>query len=290
MKNDIQIGDNNLFKTRLISGIVLIAIALVVLWIGGPLTGVVVMALSLVGVFELCRVYEIEKRSPAVLAYVWTVIYYAMLIFRNVEIRGFQIGKLTLPLMITYLLAILAVYVFRFPKYHDREIMAAFMSFFYVSVMLSYIYKIRVMDNGGYFVVLIFLCSWGNDTLAYCFGVLFGKHKMSPHLSPKKSVEGLIGGILGAGLLGLLYGLFLQYFIHIDITMDYLFIVLFIICALGAFPAVIGDLAASAIKRNYDIKDYGTLIPGHGGILDRFDSVIFIAPIIYYFLIYTVGA
>ncbi len=278
-----------MFKTRLISGSVLIAIALVVLGVGGPLTGLVVMALSLVGVYELCRVYEIEKRSPAVLAYVWTVIYYAMLILGEFEIRGFKIGKLTMPLMITYLLAILAVYVFRFPKYHDREIMAAFMSFFYVSVMLSYIYKIRVMDNGGYFVVLIFLCSWGNDTLAYCFGVLFGKHKMSPQLSPKKSVEGLIGGILGAGILGLLYGLFLEHIIHIDMTMDYLFIVLFVICTLGALPAVIGDLAASAIKRNNEIKDYGNLIPGHGGVLDRFDSMIFTAPIIYYLVVFVTG-
>ncbi len=275
-----------MFKTRLISGIVLVALAFLTLWIGGPVTGLVTMALSLVGVFELCRVYKIEQRSPAVLAYVWTVIYYAMLMFRDVEIRGFQIGRLTLPLMITYLLAILAAYVFRFPKYHDREIMAAFMSFFYVSVMLSYIYKIRVMENGGYFVVLIFLCSWGNDTLAYCTGMLFGKHKMSPKLSPKKSIEGLIGGIIGAGILGLLYGLFFKS--RFD-SIDHVELVLFIICALGAVPAVIGDLAASAIKRNNDVKDYGRLIPGHGGVLDRFDSMIFTAPIIYYLVVFVSG-
>ncbi|MCR5214614.1 MAG: phosphatidate cytidylyltransferase [Eubacterium sp.] len=275
-----------MFKTRLISGIVLVAITILVLWLGGPFTGLTIMALSLVGVYELCKVYEIEKRSPAVLAYVWTAIYYAMLIFRNVEVKGFQLGRLTLPLMITYLLAILAAYVIRFPKYHDREIMAAFMSFFYVSVMLSYIYKIRVMDEGGYFVVLIFICSWGNDTLAYCTGMLFGKHKMSPKLSPKKSVEGLIGGIVGAGLLGLIYGIFLKTRIE---SIPHVEIALFIICALGAIPAVIGDLAASAIKRNNDIKDYGKLIPGHGGVLDRFDSIIFTAPIIYYLVVFVAG-
>ena len=270
-----------MFWTRLISGIVLIILAFAVLFFGGPVTGIAIMLLSIVGVFELCRVYEIEKHSPAVLAYIWTVLYYVALMFSKESVLGVSISRFAMPILITYLLIILGVYVFKYPKYHDREIMAAFMSFFYVSVMLSYIYKIRVMDNGGYFVVLCFICSWGNDTLAYCVGVLFGKHKMSPQLSPKKSVEGLIGGILGAGLLGLLYSFFLK--AHVPAT-DYLPLKLFIISALGAIPAVIGDLAASAIKRNNDIKDYGKLIPGHGGVLDRFDSMIFTAPIIYFLL------
>jgi phosphatidate cytidylyltransferase len=275
-----------MFWTRLISGVALIIISFIVLFIGGPVTGIFAMALSLVGVFEFCRVYGIEKRSPAVFAYVWTVLYYVTLMLGNMKIQGFTLSFLVLPIMITYLLAILAVYVFRYPEYHDREIMASFMSFFYVSVMLSYLYKIRVMENGGYYVVLIFLCSWGNDTLAYCTGMLFGKHKMSPKLSPKKSVEGLIGGIIGAGILGCLYGFFLNG--KID-TQFNIYLTLFIVCALGAIPAVIGDLAASAIKRNNDVKDYGKLIPGHGGVLDRFDSMIFTAPIIYYLVRLVVG-
>lgn len=275
-----------MFWTRLISGVALIIISFIVLFIGGPVTGIFAMALSLIGVFEFCRVYGIEKRSPAVFAYVWTVLYYVTLMLGNMKIQGFTLSFLVLPIMITYLLAILAVYVFRYPEYHDREIMASFMSFFYVSVMLSYLYKIRVMENGGYYVVLIFLCSWGNDTLAYCTGMLFGKHKMSPKLSPKKSVEGLIGGIIGAGILGCLYGFFLNG--KID-TQFNIYLTLFIVCALGAIPAVIGDLAASAIKRNNDVKDYGKLIPGHGGVLDRFDSMIFTAPIIYYLVRLVVG-
>ena len=268
-----------MFKTRLISGIVLVIIAVAVLYIGGPVTGLAMMALSIVGVFELCRVYKIEKNSPAVLAYIWTGLYYAALMLSKKSFFGIQLSRMAMPVLITYLLVILAVYVFRYPKYNDREIMAAFMAFFYVSVMLSYIYKIREMHNGGFFVVLCFLCSWGNDTLAYCVGVLFGKHKMSPKLSPKKSIEGLIGGIVGAGVLGALYSFILKN--HIPPT-HYIALKMFIISALGAVPAVIGDLAASAIKRNNDIKDYGKLIPGHGGVLDRFDSMIFTAPIIYF--------
>ena len=270
-------------KTRVISGIFLVAIALVVFIIGGPLVGLVAMLLSICGVFEMCRVYEIEKHTPAVVAYIWTVLYYITLIFGEFKVGGFPLLRLTLPIMITFLLAILVVYVFKFPKYHDREIMAAFMSFFYVSVMLSYLYKLRIVNNGFYYVVLIFICSWGSDTCAYFTGVLFGKHNMSPKLSPKKSVEGLIGGIIGAGLMGVIYAILFKD--RFDVKFN-LYITMFIICALGAIPAVIGDLAASAIKRNNDIKDYGKLIPGHGGVLDRFDSMIFTAPVIYYLILF----
>jgi phosphatidate cytidylyltransferase len=151
--------------------------------------------------------------------------------------------------------------------------------------MLSYVYLLREMENGGYMVILIFVCSWGNDTLAYCAGVLFGKHKMSPKLSPKKSIEGLIGGILGAGILGAIFGIIYNSQVN---ELSNAWLIFGIIGALGAVPAVIGDLAASAIKRNNAIKDYGKLIPGHGGIMDRFDSMIFTAPIIYYLVNYMI--
>ena len=105
---------------------------------------------------------------------------------------------------------------------------------------------------------------------------------MAPKLSPKKSVEGAVGGVVGAALLGVLYAFAMNRFVpgaEAD-ALQYA-----ILCAVGALISMVGDLAASAIKRNHDIKDYGNLIPGHGGILDRFDSVIFTAPIIYYMAI-----
>ena len=125
--------------------------------------------------------------------------------------------------------------------------------------------------------------SWINDTCAYFVGRAFGKHKMAPVLSPKKSIEGLIGGIVGAGVFGAVFGILFDKYVD---TMNYVPLLFAVVGAVGALPAVIGDLAASAIKRNNDIKDYGKLIPGHGGILDRFDSIIFTAPIIYYLLVY----
>jgi phosphatidate cytidylyltransferase len=132
---------------------------------------------------------------------------------------------------------------------------------------------------GQYLVWLIFLCSWGSDTCAYCVGVLFGKHKMAPVLSPKKSIEGAVGGVLGSALLTAIFTYIFKDAMNIDTTE---IIVLSCGAMLGALISMIGDLAASAIKRNNDIKDYGKLIPGHGGILDRFDSVIITAPIIFY--------
>lgn len=181
--------------------------------------------------------------------------------------------------MIFILIVLLAVYVFSYPKYHADQVMAAFFGVIYVSVLLSYIYLTRNLKGGAFLVWLIFLCSWGCDTCAYCVGILIGKHKMAPVLSPKKSIEGAVGGVAGAALLGLIYALAAGKFFP---EFDHSPAVYALICAVGALISMVGDLAASGIKRNHNIKDYGKLIPGHGGILDRFDSVIFTAPVIYF--------
>ena len=107
--------------------------------------------------------------------------------------------------VILALILILFVYVFTYPKYDAHQIAAAFLGIVYVAVMLSYIYLTRNLENGHFIVWLIFLCSWGCDTCAYCVGMLIGKHKMAPVLSPKKSVEGAVGGVIGAALLGVAY-------------------------------------------------------------------------------------
>ena len=111
--------------------------------------------------------------------------------------------------------------------------------------------------------------------------VLFGKHKMTPKLSPKKSIEGGVGGVVGAALL---FGLYTYYIIN-PMSAEQLRVGLgpaMCLGAVGALVSMVGDLAASAIKRDHDIKDYGKLIPGHGGIMDRFDSVIIAAPFIFF--------
>lgn len=264
-----------MFITRLISGILLVALALFFIISGGYLLFAVMLTLSLIGMFELYRVFNIEKGLPGILGYISCVAYYL-----NLRL-GFCSD--TMVIMLAFLTLLLATFVFTYPKYHANQIMAAFFGLFYVGVMLSFLYQTRMLPHGQFIVWLIFLCSWGSDTSAYCVGVLFGKHKMSPILSPKKSVEGAIGGVVGAMLFTGLYSFLISSVFNVEGIM---ILPLVIFAGIGALISMVGDLAASAIKRNFEIKDYGKLIPGHGGILDRFDSVIITAPIIYFLAYY----
>ena len=268
-----------MFKTRLLSGILLVIIALITVITGGNLLFLVLLAVSLIGMTELYKVFGIEKKPPGIIGYLFALLYYGLLYFEPL-LPGESLNWFMMSFM-AFLICQMAVLVFAYPRYNTQQIMAAFFGMFYVAVMLSYIYQIRILPGGIFTVWLVFVCSWGCDTCAYCVGMLIGKHKMAPILSPKKSVEGGIGGILGAALIGVLYGLAINYWS--DAGADVLSYA--VIGAAGGAISQIGDLAASAIKRYHNIKDYGKLIPGHGGILDRFDSVIFTAPIIYYLAI-----
>lgn len=261
-----------MFKTRLLSGIVLVILALALIITGGPVLLFSTLFISLIGLFEFYRVFGIHNHSLGYVGYIGTALYYGTISYLPHE--------LLIPVIIGLLIVLLAFYVFRYPKYEVKEFMASFFGVFYVGVMLSYIYQTRMIEGkGAYLVWLIFLCSWGCDTCAYCVGVLFGKHKMAPVLSPKKSIEGAVGGVVGSGLLTLLYTYIFRAQMDIE-TRE--MVILSLGACVGALISMIGDLAASAIKRNSGIKDYGKLIPGHGGILDRFDSVIITAPIIFY--------
>lgn len=256
-----------MFKTRLISGIVLVIIALATIISGSWILFFTLLAVSLIGMRELYKVMKVSDEHVTVLelvGYLGAVLYY---IAMKADFGNYG----TMAIIISMIL-ILFVYVFGYPKYHAEQVMAAFFGVVYVAVMLSFIYLTRSLPDGKFLVWLIFLCSWGCDTCAYCVGMLIGKHKMAPVLSPKKSIEGAVGGVAGAALLGVIYAAATQ-----GKMAEYA-----LICAVGALISIVGDLAASAIKRNQNIKDYGKLIPGHGGILDRFDSVIITAPVIYY--------
>ena len=260
-----------MFKTRLLSGIVLVIIAFATIFLGGDVLFATLLIISLIGVSELYKVVKIEKAPLGIVGYIGVVAYYFL-------IRA-QKKEDLMMFAIILLILVMAVYVFAFPKYVSEQVMTAYFGVFYVAIMLSYIYQTRLLKDGLFLVGLVFLCSWGCDTCAYCVGMLIGKHKMSPKLSPKKSVEGAVGGVAGAALLTVIYGMIFKNAMQIDQTHVW---IMAGISAVGALISMVGDLTASAIKRNHGVKDYGKLIPGHGGILDRFDSVIFTAPIIYF--------
>lgn len=262
-----------MFAVRLRSSIIIMAVALLTIIPGGYVLWGTALAVSLIGLGELYRavgVWKKDSKGLAITGFVAAALYYVLLLLGLEEYSTIY--------LVFAMAAVLAVYVFAFPKYRSEQVMASFFGIVYVCVMLSYIYLTRTMQDGAFLVWLIFICSWGCDTCAYCVGILIGKHKMSPILSPKKSIEGAVGGVLGAALLGAIYAAIVGAHLEAENPV----ISYAVICAAGALISMVGDLAASAIKRNHEIKDYGTLIPGHGGILDRFDSVIFTAPIIYF--------
>lgn len=259
-----------MFKTRLLSGIVLVIILIATVGTGGGLLFGFLALISLIGLSELYKVVDVQNKILGLTGYLGAVVYYGILYTE-------QMQYVTL-FTIAFLVVLMAVYVFSFPTFKAEQVMTVFFGVFYVAVMLSYVYQTRMLEDGAVAVWLIFLSSWGCDTCAYCAGMLLGKHKMAPKLSPKKSVEGGIGGIVGAALIGVLYALAINKWGGAGVGVAEFAI----IGAAGGAISQIGDLAASAIKRNYNIKDYGKLIPGHGGILDRFDSVIITAPLIYF--------
>lgn len=269
-----------MFKARLLSSIVLVIVIASVLIAGGPILFLFALLIALKAFFEMTRATKVRGEGKKVCLLeicgaLGVLGYYGVLYFANTE----TYVMLTITLTIV---AILFVYVFTFPKYHANQVMAAIFSFIYAPIMLAYLYLTRNLENGIYIVWLIFISSWICDTCAYLVGMAIGRHKMAPVLSPKKSVEGGIGGIAGAALVGLIYAFILQ---KTGMDVDGMLWVFPVISAIGAMISQVGDLAASAIKRNFGIKDYGKLIPGHGGIMDRFDSVIFTAPMIYYLVV-----
>jgi len=261
---------------RTLSSVLLLAVALFTLIMGGNILFVTMFVVSLIGQFELYRVISRQKSLVGILGYMACIGYYLLLLL--------EMQEFAMLLMIVFLMVIMAAYVFTFPGYKAGEICYIFFGFFYVAVMMSYVYQIRELPNGICLVFLVFLSSWICDTCAYLVGVTIGKHKLAPKLSPNKSIEGSVGGIVGAALLGALYGFVFRGYLS-EAFLNPL-VGCAIVCGIGAVISQIGDLAASGIKRNYSVKDYGHLIPGHGGIMDRFDSVIFVAPAIYFLTIF----
>lgn len=153
-----------------------------------------------------------------------------------------------------------------------------------LSCMLFVRYSVADDTMGVFMIVYLLFCAWFGDSGAYFVGTFFGKHKLCPEISPKKTVEGLIGGIVTVGVVVfiqcLVYNLFLSDGVHMS------YAVLIPVGMIASAAGVLGDLSASVIKRQYNVKDFGNLIPGHGGILDRFDSVLFVSPFLYVIFCY----
>ena len=267
-------------RTRVISGVVMTVILIAAIILGGPVIGLLLWGISLIGYFEMEKTLGLHTSAKSLnilelLSYITITAYYALLIFASG--KGYIFYEM---MLIVFVLLNMALYVFAFPKYDWKQMLANLFSLIYVPVMLSFIYLIRVdFEHGAFIVVMVFIASWISDTGAYFVGSAFGKHRLAPVLSPKKCIEGSVGGIICSSVIGALYAFVLAKMGFCP--MEYV-PVFAMIGGLGSIISQLGDLGASAIKRQTGIKDYGKLIPGHGGIMDRFDSVIVTAPLIYY--------
>ena len=166
-----------------------------------------------------------------------------------------------------------------YPKYTIVDVSLTIFGALYLAMLFPFISLIREMEMGNFLVWLIFISAWGTDTFAYFSGYFLGKNKLAPNLSPKKTIEGAVGGVIGAALLAFVYTWLYSTYYNGNM-MEYI-IIIPIITGFSSIIAQLGDLSASAIKRIFHVKDFGSILPGHGGILDRFDSVLFTAPFIY---------
>ena len=265
-----------MFGKRFISAVILLAFAGVALVFGGSFLLVLSAIVAIGGTYEILKMDKLQGTILGIVSYISVFGYYGMLFFHQQQ-------YFPLWIVLTVVL-LLAGYVFTYPKYDIKKVGLAFLPVVYVAVLISYIYQTRELPYGNWFVWLIIIGASGSDTFAYLTGMLIGKHHFS-ELSPKKTIEGCVGGVIGTAVLTLVYSFFLPTGAVelLGVNTQILFVFIGAICSV---VSQIGDLAASAIKRNYGIKDYSNLIPGHGGIMDRFDSILFTSPFVFYFLLF----
>ncbi len=259
-------------KQRIITGAVIAAVLVGVFLLSEYVVYPIVLALlAFGGVFEMLRVLGQHTR--------WILSIPAYLIALALPVASFYLMKsyddtvavLVLALaLFLYLLYSFLVAVFAKGKILYADLSEVFVSVTYVVTCFTALTILRYLPMGFYYFGLVFIAAWISDVFAYFTGVLFGKHKLIPEISPKKTVEGSLGGIVFAAVFMVLYGWILS--LVAEVTPNYL--VLSLGGILLAVVGQIGDLLASLVKREHGVKDYGRLMPGHGGIMDRFDSVL----------------
>ncbi|WP_312353527.1 phosphatidate cytidylyltransferase [Aminipila sp.] len=254
-------------KTRVLSGLIMLPLCLFVI-LGGRVLMFACFAIGIMGVREFFNGFKSMNIKPA-----YTAAYISTLALYGINLFTTELGWYMLWFFGSVLASLL--YLFKIEERKLEDAMATITGIFYVVFFSFHVTLVEQTGEYSSLVWLIFFTAFGTDIMAYFTGFAIGKHKLCPSISPKKSIEGSVGGILGSVALCALFG----YFVFPRLMMHCI-----IMGILGGIVSQFGDLTASIFKRKMGIKDYGNLIPGHGGILDRFDSVLFTAPLIYYYI------
>ena len=203
--------------------------------------------------------------------------YLSAFLIAGMHILNYKVWIMAIPIII--LLLFLKVILTNM-KVSIRDLAITLLGIIYIVGLLAFIPLLNGLHNGKLLIWYILFAAWGTDIFAYFVGKTIGKHKFSK-ISPKKSIEGCIGGLIGAVLSMVIYTIVINNVYNLDISLVYISFIAVILSAIGQ----IGDFAASTIKRHVGIKDFSNLIPGHGGMIDRIDSVMFVAPFVYMFLV-----
>lgn len=268
--------------TRIITGFIAACLFIPVCYFSDYVVfPIVIGLLCLIGVYEMAKCLGFDKKL--VITIPMYIIALGLPIFRYYTPDIF-IGKVTssflscsLLLFFGMLIYVLAYVMLKKNTVDVSEMLTFYAMFVYIVGCFSSIVLVRYGNNGKYLYILVFLGAWVCDTFAYFVGKFFGKHKLIPEISPKKTVEGSIGGIVFTVISFVIFGLIVN--LNFEANMSYVKLCIFAVVL--SIVSQFGDLIASAIKRHYDIKDYGNLFPGHGGILDRFDGVLLTAPTLF---------
>ena len=262
-------------KTRVITGLVALAAFLPFLIFSDTwLFGFAMALCSVISAFEMLRCLKLHEKLAVSIPFLVLAAGLPMYVYFAGNHLSFL--RVAIPCVVLCVLWLLAVAVFGSEHILLPDIStAAFLCFYVVFAFCSILFLRYYNELGKYTYLLVFAGAWITDSFAYFCGVLFGKHKLIPQISPKKTVEGSIGGILFCGLSFVLYGFLLRKFV------DFNYFLLFVYGVVVSVVSQIGDLSMSAVKRHYQIKDYGKILPGHGGMLDRFDSILAVAMVLF---------
>ncbi|MBR4029898.1 MAG: phosphatidate cytidylyltransferase [Clostridia bacterium] len=256
-------------RQRIITGIIGI-IPVILILISNSLT--VRIAVGIVSLYALHEMYSAIGIRKNFLLYIAGMV---------LSIAFLCLGNIT-SVLFPSVIVLLTILLSNHKSISISDVSVALFMVLYIVYTMSHITLTRELEFGNIYIYVIFIGAFATDTFAYFTGVTIGKHKLCPEISPKKTIEGAVGGIVGVIICFLCIGLVVEHFSLANVNY-YLLILLGLLC--GVFSEL-GDLAASIIKRQINIKDYGKILPGHGGIMDRLDSIIFIAPIVYYFVKY----
>jgi phosphatidate cytidylyltransferase len=255
-------------KTRILSAVIMLPL-LILLFVGGKFLLLACFVIGVMGVREFYHGFENLGIKPSyTAAYISSLGLYAVNLFAPAEYHYYMFWLAAVLIMSM-------LYLFDIEKRELADSMATLTGIIYAIFLSFHVTLVEQTGEYGILVWLIFITAFGTDSMAYFTGLLIGKHKLAPKISPKKTIEGAVGGIIGSVLFCILFGYF---------AIPRLLAHCAVIGILGGFVSQLGDLSASIFKRKMGIKDYGNLIPGHGGILDRIDSVLFTAPLVYYYV------